>query len=250
MSPIILSILAVVLISFISIVLLYLIIARVPRFAAFSLSIVGVAVGGLLGDAFLHILPEANRQLDPGSTVPLLIILGIILFFSLEKIVRWRHCHDPDCHESNPNHIITISLTGEAFHNFIDGVIIASSFMVDYKIGLATSLAVLIHEIPQEIGDFGIYLHQGLTLKKSLFYNLLSAVFALLGVIATFLLGSAIHNISLYILPVTAGGFIYLAASDLIPELHRHQSKITTSLIQIFLVIVGVALMLALKYFE
>ena len=117
-------------------------------------------------------------------------------------------------------------------------------------IGLATALAVLIHEIPQEIGDFGIYLQQGLSLLRALYLNLLSALFSVAGVIMTFIIGSSINNISVYILPITAGGFIYLACSDLIPELHRHQTKITSALFQIFLVMIGVALMLSLKFFE
>jgi zinc and cadmium transporter len=250
MLPVVSSFLAVLFISLISIVLIYFLISRIPVFAKYSLSLVGIAVGSLLGDAFIHVLPEANRQINNDLLVSLLTILGILLFFSLEKFVRWRHCHDPDCDQDTGSHIVPISLVGEAFHNFIDGVIITASFITSPALGLATSLAVLLHEIPQEIGHFSIYIHQGVSLIKSLYLNLFAAIFAFAGVVFTVLIGSSITNFSAYILPITAGGFIYLASSDLIPELHRHQASTRSSLSQIFLVILGVAIMSSLLLLE
>lgn len=250
------SLAAVLIISLISIVLLSAVIAKIPQFSRISLSLVGVAVGSLLGDAFIHVLPEANRRLHHDLTVALLIILGMLLFFTLEKFVRWRHCHDPGClddednHGRHSRHIVSLSLVGESFHNFIDGVILASSFIISPALGWITSLAVLLHEIPQEIGHFGIFIHQGLTLSRALVLNLISASFAILGVIVTFLIGTSVANFSAYVLPVTAGGFIYLASSDLIPELHRHESNISSSLSQIVLVLLGVALMAGLLLLE
>jgi len=244
MLPIVSSLLAVFIISLISVVIIYFLISRIPALVNSSISLVSVAVGSLLGDAFIHVLPEANSQINNQLTVSLLTITGILLFFSLEKIVRWRHCHDPHCQSSSGHHLVPISLVGEAFHNFIDGVIITASFVTSPALGLATSLAVLLHEIPQEIGHFGIYLHQGLSLSKSLKLNLYTAFFAFLGVIFTALIGNSITNFSAYILPITAGGFIYLASSDLIPELHRHQSNIRSSISQIFLVMLGASLMI------
>ena len=256
MLPLFYSLLSVLIISLISVVGIFGLISRLPSFSKFSLSLVGIAVGSLLGDAFIHVLPEANSQINNNLIVSLLTILGMLLFFILEKVVRWRHCHDPQCladeddHGHHQEHIVSISLVGEAFHNFIDGVIISTSFIVNPALGIATSLAVLLHEIPQEIGHFGIFIHQGLSLSKTLFLNLISASFAFIGVIIVFIIGGSVSNFSAYFLPITAGGFIYLAASDLIPELHRHQPNIISSLSQVFLVILGVALMAGLLLFE
>lgn len=251
MSPLFYSLLSVLIISLISIAVIYWLISRIPSFSRYSIHIVGLAVGGLLGDAFIHILPEAYSRLGFGVPVALLTIAGVLLFFSLEKFIRWHHCHDPECQDDDTgDHIVPISLVGESFHNFIDGVIIASGFTISLPLGLATALAVLIHEIPQEIGDFGIYTHQGLTLKKSLYLNLFCALFSLFGVIFTFLIGTTIVDFAAYVLPVTAGGFIYLAASDLIPELHRHHPDVRQSFLQILLVVLGVALMLSLIFLE
>jgi zinc and cadmium transporter len=211
--------------------------------------LVSLAVGSLLGDAFIHLLPEASEMISGSNIVPLLTILGILIFFSIEKFVRWHHCHDPECTESGST-IVPVSLVGESIHNFIDGVIIASSFMISNKVGIATSLAVLIHEIPQEIGDFGIYTHQGLSLNKALRLNLLSATASIVGVLMTFLIGTGVSDFSAYILPITAGGFIYLASSDLIPELHDHHPQFTSSIIQILCLLVGVGLMYSLLLLE
>lgn len=249
MLPLFYSLIAVVVISVVSIFAIYWLISHIPNFSRFVTPLVSLAVGSLLGDAFIHLLPEAYESISDPTIVSLLTILGILIFFSIEKFVRWHHCHDPDCTEGS-SAIVPISLVGESIHNFIDGVIIAGSFIINPNLGLATSLAVLLHEIPQEIGDFGIYTHQGLSLKKSLHLNLLSATSSLLGVILTFLLGASAASFSTYVLPITAGGFIYLAASDLIPELHEHKEKSVHSVLQIFYVLIGVALMYCLLFLE
>ncbi len=244
------SLIAVAVISLISIAGIYLLLSLVPGFTRFSLVLVGIAVGSLLGDAFIHLLPEANRTLSP-DLVSILVIVGILVFFVLEKIIRWRHCHSPDCAEhSDSNATVTVSVVGDFFHNFIDGILITSTFYVSFSLGLITAIAVLIHEIPQEIGDFGIYRHFGVSLPKAFRLNLFSALSSFLGVFFVAIVGSQVVNFSNYILPVTAGGFIYLAASDLIPELHRHEPKISTSLLQLFSVIFGVVLMYSLKFLE
>lgn len=249
MLPLFYSLTAVVIISLVSILAIYWLISHIPNFSRFVTPLVSLAVGSLLGDAFIHLLPEANENITNPTTVSLLTILGILIFFSIEKFVRWHHCHDPDCAEGK-SAIIPVSLVGESIHNFIDGVIIAGSFIISPKLGIATSLAVLLHEIPQEVGDFGIYTHQGLSLKKSLNLNLLSATASLLGVIVAFVIGSSIAASTIYVLPITAGGFIYLAASDLIPELHEHKETSTHSFLQILYLLSGVALMFCLLYLE
>ncbi len=213
------------------------------------LLLVSFAIGALLGDAFIHLLPESFENLN-SLTVSFLIIGGLLVFFILEKILRWHHCHEIDCCENKNKHLIVLNTFGDSVHNIIDGMLIAASFMINPKLGFITSLSVLLHEIPQEIGDFGVLLHSGLTLKKTIIYNLLSACCSFIGVFLVFILGSKISSLSLFLLPITAGGFIYLAASDLIPELHRHDPPISHSLLQLLFIILGVILMSLLVFLE
>jgi len=241
MEPAILSLTATAIVSLISLVGVFL-----YSFRRFSFVLVSFAVGALLGDAFIHLLPSSFQSLSPLLS-SILIFVGIMLFFSVEKIIRWRHCHDPDCHDNS--HVVSLSVVGDSVHNFIDGMIISSSFLVDYRLGLTTTLAVILHEIPQEIGNFGIYFHQGLGLKKALSLNFISALFAIFGCLLVLIFNN-IFDFSQYVLPMTAGGFIYLASSDLIPELHRHQPQIKHSLLQIITVILGFSLMALLLLVE
>ncbi|MBP9818283.1 ZIP family metal transporter [Candidatus Shapirobacteria bacterium] len=256
MSSLFFSLVSVTIIGLLSIFSIYFLLSKVPRFTKLTSSLVSLAVGSLLGDAFIHLLPEANETIGSSLLVSLLTVGGILIFFIIEKVVRWRHCHNPECLEDedhlghHSDHVVTNSLIGELFHNFIDGVIIASSFMVSPALGFTTSLAVLIHEIPQEIGDFAIYLHQGKSLSESLKLNFYTALSAYAGVIVTVLIGQSFVDFSNYMLPLTAGGFIYLASSDLIPELHRHEPSTKSSFTQILLVILGVFLMCSLLLLE
>lgn len=243
MNPVILSLLATIIVSSLSLLGLVL-----YRFRAFSFVLVSFAVGALLGDAFIHILPESYESLS-STTVAWLLILGILIFFTLEKIIRWRHCHEPDCCDnSDSNHVVSLSLVGDSVHNFLDGMVIAGAFLADVKLGIVTTIAVILHEIPQELGDVGIYLHHHIPVKKIIIFNLLSSFFAILG--ALLVLGFGVSGFSSYILPATAGGFIYLAASDLIPELHRHESNTAHSIIQIISVLFGFSLMALLLLVE
>lgn len=256
MSPLFYSLFSVIFISIVSIGVIYLLLRYSFNFSRYIVSLVSLAVGSLFGDAFIHIIPESFESIASPSLVGFLIISGILLFFTIEKLVRWRHCHNTDCldtkdsHHTHSDHIVANSLVGDFFHNFIDGVIIAASYLVSFELGLATTLAVLMHEIPQEIGDFAIYLHRGRSLIQSFWLNLLTAFSSVLGVIATFIIGVSFTNFSLYMLPVTAGGFIYLASSDLIPELHRHTASAKNSFSQILFVSLGVALMSLLLLLE
>lgn len=250
MSPQLMSVFSVIIISLFSIFLIFSIISRLKNISSLTFVLVSLAVGTLLGDAFIHLIPESFESIDSQTTTSLLILLGIIIYFIFEKILRFRHCHQPDCHENGHHHIVPLSIIGDSLHNFFDGIVIAASFQVNTSLGIATSLAVLLHEIPQEIGDFAIMLHHRYSLKKALFLNLISASFSVLGVFVTFFFSQFIQNFSLYLLPVTAGAFIYLASSDLIPELHRHSPKPFSSFIQLSLLIVGIILMYSLSLFE
>lgn len=246
MSPLIYSLLSTLVVSLISLIGLFLIFIKSKNLSKVTLALVSFAIGGLLGDAFIHLIPEAFEFFPSEFTSSLMILLGIIIFFILEKILRWHHCHEVNCHQEE-KHVVTLNLIGDSVHNFIDGALIAASFQISTFVGLTTTLAVILHEIPQEIGDFGIMLHHGLSVKKTVFYNFITSLTSFLGV---FLISFLKYDFSSYLIPLTAGGFIYLAATDLIPELHRHDAKLGQSLIQLIFIILGITLMSLLLFLE
>ncbi len=213
-----------------------------------STLLVSFAAGALFGDAFIHLLPESFAKLGPGLATSLFIILGILLFFILEKFLRWRHCHLPPSQE-HTHPLITMNLVGDAIHNFIDGLLIGATYMVSLPVGMATTLAIILHEIPQEIGDFGVLVHGGFSIKKALLFNFFSAIIAVLGAIISLLVGPHVENYAISLLPITAGGFIYIAGSDLIPEL-KHECEAKPSLQQFLLIILGVGIMALLVFLE
>jgi zinc and cadmium transporter len=244
------SLIAVLVVSLLSLSGIFLIFLNKKISQKIILLLVSFAIGSLLGDTFIHLLPKSFETLN-SITVSFLTIGGLLLFFILEKILRWHHCHEIDCSSDHKSkHIIALNTVGDTIHNLIDGMLIAASFMVDIRLGIFTSVAVLFHEIPQEIGDFAVLIHSGLSLKKALIYNLFSASSAFLGVFLVFILGSKITFLSNSLLAVTAGAFIYLAASDLIPELHRHDQPLSNSLFQLLFIILGVSLMSLLVFLE
>ena len=209
------------------------------------LLLVSFSAGALFGDAFIHLIPEAVGDYGASLTVSLSLIAGIAAFFVLEKFVQWRHCHVPTSKE-HPHPFTYMNLVGDAFHNFIDGVVIAGSYMASVPIGIATTIAVIFHEIPQELGDFGVLLHGGFTKRDAIVCNFATALTAFIGAIAALAIGSSIANFNEYIIPFTAGGFIYVAGSDLIPELHK-ETGAWKSLAQFLALGAGVLVMLALK---
>ncbi len=186
------------------------------------LTMVAFSAGALIGDAFIHLLPEAMEKSNSLS-ISLSIFAGITAFFLLEKFLRWRHCHDLSCHD-HPHHLGMINLVGDGMHNLIDGLLIGASFVISIPLGISTSLAVILHEIPQELGDFGVLLHSGFTVKKALFFNFLSASVAIPGAIIAYFIGSSAQAFNDFMVPFTIGSFIYIALSDLIPELHKETS--------------------------
>lgn len=210
---------------------------------------VSFSAGALLGDAFLHLIPEATRKNGFGLEVALCILSGILVFFILEKLIHWHHCHESTDH-GHKHPVTYISLVGDALHNFIDGVIIAASYLVSLPVGFATTLAVMFHEIPHELGSYSILVHGGFSKSKALLYNFLSALTAFGGAFAVFLLGSLMENIQSILVPISAGTFIYIAGSDLLPELHKHSSSLMKSLVQLFAFILGILLMTFFLIFE
>lgn len=213
--------------------------------------LVSFASGTLLGGAFLHLIPEAISEsalAGQDGNLFFVILMGILVFFLLEKFL-WRHCHEREC----PIHVFAyLSLLGDGIHNFIDGMIIASSFMANVPwglanvpLGLATTFAVVTHEIPQEIGDYGILVYGGLSKAKALFFNLVSALMAVLGALFMLVLAPYLPSLN-YFLVFAAGSFIYIATTDLIPELQKERNA-WRSLIQFVLLLLGILLMLLLK---
>ncbi len=203
--------------------------------------LVSFAVGALFGNTFFILIPESFELIDNTQTIGLLIISGLVVMFALEKFIHWHHCHNVT-HEHEAAPLGYISIITDSLHNFTDGVLIAAAWLVSPGVGIATTLAVVVHEIPQEISDFGVLLHAGFSRRKALLLNFVAACAAVLGAIITVMLGSVAENLIIYILPFAAGGFIYLAGSDLIPELHR-ESSIRKSLIQLAAILTGLSLM-------
>lgn len=205
-------------------------------------TLVGFSAGTLMGGAFLHLLPESLAKAN-SQNVFLYVIAGFVLFFLSERILYWRHCHREEC----PVHTFTyMNLLGDGIHNFLDGLIIAISFITEISLGLTTTFAIIAHEIPQELGDFGVLVYGGFSKSKALFFNLLSALTAVFGALLGYFLGSNVESIIIYLLPFAAGGFLYIAASDLIPELHK-EPDMKKSIFSFLFFLLGIIVMWALK---
>lgn len=210
--------------------------------------LVSFAAGTLLGDAFIHLIPEAFEESENTIRLSLNILAGILVFFVMEKFLHWRHCHEVAC-EDHPHPFSYILLVGDVLHNFIDGLIIAASYLVSIPVGIATTLAVVFHEIPQEIGDFGSLLYAGFKKTKALLFNFLTALTAVLGAIIVLALNINDGSITKFLVPFAAGGFIYIASSDLIPELHKNTEP-KKSFWQLGAFVLGIGLMLLLVTLE
>jgi zinc and cadmium transporter len=202
--------------------------------------LVSYAVGALLGVSMLALLPETLEHL-PASRVFTTLLLGILLFFVLEKLVLWRHCHIHDCevHESS----VFPVLVGDSFHNFVDGAVVAAAVLTSVPLGVSTALAVAAHEIPQELGDFAILLNAGYSRGRALLLNVLSGISSAVGVAAAFFAFDILPRALPYFLALAAASFLYVAMADLIPGLHRGRTD-AGSLRQVLLIAAGVATVL------
>ncbi|MCX7779073.1 MAG: ZIP family metal transporter [Patescibacteria group bacterium] len=209
------------------------------------LFLVSFSVGSLFGSAFFHLIPEAVEEFGFGKRTAFLLLIGLLGFFILEKFIGWRHCHLPTT-ASHPHPLTYLNIIGDAVHNFIDGSIMAGAYLISFPLGLSTTLAVIFHEIPQEIGDFGVLIYGGFSKWRALFFNFLSALSAFLGAVITLLLSNALGFLVNYLLPFAAGGFLYLAGSDLIPELKK-ETSLKKSFIQFVFIVLGLSLMFFLK---
>ena len=238
---------SVVLVSFVSFVGIFMLSLQEEKLRKYIFIFISLAVGALLGDAFIHLIPEAFSEIKDVMLASILIISGILIFFALEKFLHWHH-HGEDKEESHIHPVGRLILFSDSIHNFMDGMIIGASFLISIPVGLATTLAVILHEIPQEIGDFTVLLHAGYTKMPALWLNFLSALLAIAGVLIVLALGKE-QSLTLWISPIAAGGFIYIAIADLIPELHKTK-ELKYSILQIVAVVIGILAMVALTFVE
>ncbi len=241
---------SVVVVSLVSLAGVFTLSLNQKRLKSILTYLVAFAAGALLGDAFIHLLPEVVEEMGFGLEVSLSVMAGILTLFIVEKVIHWRHCHIPEeAHMHHAHPFAIVNLFGDAVHNFIDGMVIAAAYLVSFPVGLATTVAVILHEIPQEIGDFGILVHGGFTVSRALLFNLLTAVTAIIGAGIVLYFGSAFQDSVTWLVPFAAGNFIYIAAADLIPELHK-EVKWNKSVLQLLAVLAGIGAMVLLLGLE
>jgi len=209
------------------------------------LVLVAFSAGALLGGAFLHLIPEAVHKAGPDYNLFLFVILGFCLFYILEDFISWHHCHKTKHSEHSAEPFSYLILISDGIHNFIDGLIIAASFVASIPLGVATSLAVVFHEIPQEIGDFGILVYGGFKRMNALILNFLSGLVAVAGGLIGFFLVDKIEGSMVFLLSFAAGNFIYIASADLIPEI-KQRFPVKKSLLHFFAFLIGIVFMLLL----
>jgi zinc and cadmium transporter len=235
------TLLSVALVSLLSFAGVFVLVLRRELLSQLIPVLVSFAVGALLGDALLHILPELSEGGGVTAGIAFVTVAGIVGFFVLEKFIHWHHSlHTEEVRVIHP--VAWANVIGDGVHNFVDGALIAGAFLASIPLGITTTLAVVMHEIPQEFGDLGVLIHAGLSARKALLFNFLSALTAVLGGVLTLLLADVVDGVARPLLAITAGAFIYIAGADLIPELHR-ETRTAVSLLQFTGMIAGFAIM-------
>lgn len=205
--------------------------------------LISFATGTLLTAAFLGLIPNALHAVEPNfQSILFVVLIGIFIFFAFEKLIIWRNCRNIECEVHGSESAGPIVLLGDALHNFVDGIIIASAFLTNFAIGISVSIGIIAHEIPQETGDFGILLHSGFSKKKSYIYNALSSSATIPAAILSFFILNYLDFLVPYMLAISAASFIYISLSDLTPELHRKWSP-KEILKQFILITLGVIVM-------
>jgi len=248
----IISVIVVSLVSFVGIITLFF---RKKKIDRLLLILVSISAGTLFGGAFFHLIPEAVEESGSFSvSISFLILAGITIFFLLDKLIHWRHSHTESSlihttKENKPS-VAYLNLLGDGFHNFLDGLIIAGSYLVSIPTGIATTIAVVIHETPQEIADFGVLMYSGLSKWKALLFNFFSATLAIAGAIVGLILGTQSEIFMVAIVPFAGGAFIYIAGSNLIPELLRKNHGLKILLQQFLAFVVGIIIMYGLLFLE
>lgn len=244
MTPTLYAVLSTILVSIVSLVGIVLLGIKTDILKKGMIYLVSFSTGAIFGSVFLHLLPEIAHAAEENESLFSYILVGILLSFVVEKFIHWRHCHNVDCHD-HVHPVGTLVLVGDAVHNVIDGILIATAYLVSIPVGIAATIAVLLHEIPQEFGNFAVLVHSGYTRKKALYLNFLSALTALLGAAVVLIFQSSFDAQIDVLLAIVAGNFLYIAGSDLIPELHRDQEN-TNAWLQLLAMIAGIALMMLL----
>jgi zinc and cadmium transporter len=248
MSPVFLYMLSsVAVVSLLSLVGISLFSLSHKAFHQIVFGLVALAVGALFGDVFLHLLPEAYKDPALATSSSLWAMGGILLFFVLENFLQWRHQHSDEHEEIHP--VGYLNLIADMTHNFIDGMIIGASYLVSVKLGMATSLAVMLHDIPHEFSNFGILVKSGFTRGRAIFLNFVTALAAVAGGVLAWQTGNGTGSLIHILIPFTAGGFIYIAGSDLVPQLHK-DIKTMKALTQFLAILAGVGIMYLLKVIE
>jgi zinc and cadmium transporter len=243
------SLVSVILVSLLSLVGVLTFSLKEENLKKIVLYLVSFSAGGLFGHAFIHMIPEAVEETGFGLQVSLYILIGIIASFIVEKFLQWRHCHIPTS-EEHPHSFAYMNLFGDAVHNFIDGLIIGGSYLVSIPLGIATTLAVVFHEIPQEIGDFGVLIYGGFNKSRAIFFNFSTALTAILGAIVALSVGLLIQDFIPFLIPFAAGNFIYIAGSDLIPELRKEEPILLKSALQLTAFVLGVLVLFSLVFLD
>ncbi|PIR03301.1 MAG: ZIP family metal transporter [Candidatus Magasanikbacteria bacterium CG11_big_fil_rev_8_21_14_0_20_43_7] len=239
---------SVIVISLVSLVGIVTFAVNAERLKTWLLLFVSFSAGALLGDAFLHLLPEAAGDGGFEPVISFGVLAGIIVWFMIEKLIHWHHCHHiDDTKEEHIHPFAILNLLGDFVHNVIDGMIIAATFVVSIPVGIATTVAVIFHEIPQEISDFGVLLHGGFSRKRALYLNFLTALGAILGAILALIFLGSIDGLATILIPFAAGSFIYIAAADLIPELHK-EVRVHESIKHLVALLLGILVMTLLLF--
>lgn len=204
--------------------------------------IVPFSAGAMLASAFFNLLPEAIEEYGFSEGILQMTVLGIVVFFVIEKFIHWHHHHK----EIHLHPMTYLNLVGDAIHNFVDGITIAVSFMVSFPVGVATTIAIIAHEVPQELGDFGLLVYGGFSKRRALFANFITALFAVGGAIMGYFLSFSMHGLEPLLLGFAAGSFIYIASADIVPEMHK-EKDLKKSFVQIILFLLGIGLILGIK---
>ena len=254
------TLISVILVSLVSLVGLLSISTNILQKHKLLLFLVSLSAGTLFGSVFFHLLTEALEEKGYTFFTASIVLAGILTFFVLEKIIHWHHCHshffqdkkhthskEHPTNKKNKESIAWLNLMGDGLHNFMDGLVIAGSYLVNIPTGIATTLAVIIHEIPQEFADFGVLIYSGFSIRKALFLNFISALISVIGAVIGIFFASKSPFFFSLILPFAAGGFIYIAGSNLIPELHKDCTA-KESFLHFIALVLGIAIMLALTF--
>ncbi len=209
---------ATVLVSLVSLSGALFLMLREDSLKTLSVHLVAFASGSLIGGAFFHLIPEASVRL--GDAAFGIVVAGIVFFFALERVLCWRHCHNAQC---DAHSFTYLNLVGDSIHNFVDGIIIAAGFLVDPGLGLVTTAVVILHEVPQELGEFGVLIYGGFTRRRAILLNLLTALTALAGGAVGYFFSLYVRGLQIPLVAFAAGGFVYIALADLVPELHKRR---------------------------